>query len=106
MHARRLGIYTSSTVRTVAAAKQMLEKIAGCPLFEPHLILYREHTMPALAMHREVDALSCSAPRGVQSCMCGHVGSGRWMSAPAMHQEVWRSEYEGGPCLCPDSMIC
>jgi len=53
---RRLGIYTSSTVRTVAAAKQMLEEAAGCPLFEPRLVLYREHTLPAPALHCEVRA--------------------------------------------------
>jgi hypothetical protein len=50
----RLGIYTSSTIRTVATVKALIEKEAGCPLFEPQLILSRNHTQPAPAHHVEV----------------------------------------------------
>eukprot|EP00798_Chlamydomonas_sp_ICE-L_P013201 gene13201-19036_t len=43
----RLGIYTSSTLRTVTTVKQMLEDEVGIPdLFEPKLVLFRDHTAP------------------------------------------------------------
>ncbi|EFJ49251.1 hypothetical protein VOLCADRAFT_104348 [Volvox carteri f. nagariensis] len=47
----RLGIYTSSTVRTVQAAMEMLELAAGETLFDRRLVLHREHTAPAPADH-------------------------------------------------------
>ncbi|GLC33747.1 hypothetical protein PLESTB_000111500 [Pleodorina starrii] len=47
----RLGIYTSSTLRTVQTAMEMLEQAAGGELFERGLVLHREHTQPAPAGH-------------------------------------------------------
>lgn len=42
----RVGIFTSSTLRTVAHVKQMMEDSVGCSIFEPGLVLYRDHTLP------------------------------------------------------------
>ncbi|KAG2497888.1 hypothetical protein HYH03_004154 [Edaphochlamys debaryana] len=50
----RLGVYTSSTLRTTHRALQQLEAAAGQPLFERGLVLHREHTRPAPMGH--VDA--------------------------------------------------
>ncbi|KXZ44994.1 hypothetical protein GPECTOR_60g773 [Gonium pectorale] len=50
----RLGIYTSSTVRTAHDAIAQLEAAAGGELFERKLVLHREHTVPAPPGH--VDA--------------------------------------------------
>jgi len=98
-HTHRLGIYTSSTVRTVAAAKQMLEQAAGCPLFEPKLVLYRDHTRPAPALHREVCVLVCvlriSSRHFQEACTCVRVFEPKLVlyrdhtrPAPALHREV------------------
>ncbi|KAI8475102.1 MAG: hypothetical protein J3K34DRAFT_517734 [Monoraphidium minutum] len=47
----RLGLYTSSTGKTVCVLRGLLEAAAGVPLFEPGLTLYRDHTRPAPMSH-------------------------------------------------------
>lgn len=37
----RIGIFTSSTLRTVTVVRQMLERAAGAPFFDENLIFYR-----------------------------------------------------------------
>jgi hypothetical protein len=50
----RLGIFTSASIRTVGTVKVLIEKEAGVPLFEPQLILSRNHTTPAPKHHVQV----------------------------------------------------
>ncbi|GLI59676.1 hypothetical protein VaNZ11_001616 [Volvox africanus] len=67
LHERfRLGIYTSSTVRTVQSAIEMLEEAAGGALFDRRLVLHRDHTAPAPAGHVDAggNAWDTSKPLG------------------------------------------
>ncbi|MEW5315581.1 MAG: hypothetical protein WDW38_007000 [Sanguina aurantia] len=48
----RLGIFTSATIRTCAAALEMLETAAGDgQLFERGLVMHRDHTIPVSKAH-------------------------------------------------------
>ncbi|GIL68459.1 hypothetical protein Vafri_21736 [Volvox africanus] len=67
LHERfRLGIYTSSTVRTVQSAIEMLEEAAGGTLFDRRLVLHRDHTAAAPAGHVDAggNAWDTSKPLG------------------------------------------
>lgn len=79
--AHRIGIFTSATIRTCAAAVDMLEAAAGDGLiFERGLVMHRDHTVPVskggYVNHRIILSGRCTLHRvmfkavDVSSCSC------------------------------------
>ena len=84
----RLGIFTSATVRTVATVRELLESAAGVPpggLFEPQLVLYRDHTRPAPAEHVQAGGQKWDTVKPL----------GQWFRR--LHRCVWGGLGLGGP---------
>ncbi|PNH04210.1 hypothetical protein TSOC_009654 [Tetrabaena socialis] len=113
----RLGIYTSSTVRTAQHALELLEAAAGAggggeeqqPLFERRLVLHREHTTPAPKGHVDGggDPWDTLKPLGRWFGSLGRVvlvDDDAYKSIPGeepnmLQVPVWRDEHTACPVL-------